>query len=174
MTSSAPSIVVDAGPLIALFDRDDRHHRRAVEFLRKSRLRTHHQPAGPYRGDIPFAVFRGGATRSSLVGAQFHGYRSSDTERPAEDHRPARQVQRYARGFCRRFTRGNGRAIEPLARSKRRPGFQHLPAGWQAPFRKYLLACGLTPEDVRAGGLAGSTQRFVGLNPDQASPGAGP
>ena len=39
MTSSAPSIVVDAGPLIALFDRDDRHHRRAVEFLRKSRLR---------------------------------------------------------------------------------------------------------------------------------------
>jgi predicted nucleic acid-binding protein len=39
MTSSTPSIVVDAGPLIALFDRDDRHHRRAVEFLRKSRLR---------------------------------------------------------------------------------------------------------------------------------------
>src|ERR1700687_5249855 len=39
MTSSAPSIVVDAGPLIALFDRDDRHHRRAVDFLRKSRLR---------------------------------------------------------------------------------------------------------------------------------------
>ena len=39
MTSSAPSIVVDAGPLIALFDRDDHHHRQAVEFLRKSRLR---------------------------------------------------------------------------------------------------------------------------------------
>jgi len=37
-----PSIVVDAGPLIALFDRDDRHHRRAVEFIRdqKSRLVT--------------------------------------------------------------------------------------------------------------------------------------
>jgi predicted nucleic acid-binding protein len=29
-----PSIIVDAGPLIALFDRDDRYHRRAVEFLR--------------------------------------------------------------------------------------------------------------------------------------------
>jgi uncharacterized protein len=29
-----PSIVVDAGPLIALFDRDDRYHRRAVEFVR--------------------------------------------------------------------------------------------------------------------------------------------
>ena len=29
-----PSIVVDAGPLIALFDRDDRHHRRAVEFVK--------------------------------------------------------------------------------------------------------------------------------------------
>jgi len=29
-----PSIIVDAGPLIALFDRDDRHHRRAVEFVR--------------------------------------------------------------------------------------------------------------------------------------------
>jgi predicted nucleic acid-binding protein len=29
-----PSIVVDAGPLIALFDRNDRHHRRAVEFVR--------------------------------------------------------------------------------------------------------------------------------------------
>ncbi len=28
------SIIVDAGPLIALFDRDDRHHRRAVEFVR--------------------------------------------------------------------------------------------------------------------------------------------
>jgi hypothetical protein len=34
-----PSIVVDAGPLIALFDRDDRHHRRAVEFIRDQRSR---------------------------------------------------------------------------------------------------------------------------------------
>ena len=34
-----PSIVVDAGPLIALFDRDDRHHRRAVEFIRNRALR---------------------------------------------------------------------------------------------------------------------------------------
>jgi uncharacterized protein len=34
-----PSIVVDAGPLIALFDRDDRHHRRAVEFVRACRSR---------------------------------------------------------------------------------------------------------------------------------------
>jgi uncharacterized protein len=32
-----PSIVVDAGPLIALFDRDDRHHHRAVEFIRNCR-----------------------------------------------------------------------------------------------------------------------------------------
>jgi predicted nucleic acid-binding protein len=32
-----PSIVVDAGPLIALFDRDDRYHRRAVEFVRDCR-----------------------------------------------------------------------------------------------------------------------------------------
>jgi predicted nucleic acid-binding protein len=29
------SIVVDAGPLIALFDRNDRHHRRAMEFVRE-------------------------------------------------------------------------------------------------------------------------------------------
>ena len=33
------SIVVDAGPLIALFDRDDRHHRRAIEFARTCRAR---------------------------------------------------------------------------------------------------------------------------------------
>jgi predicted nucleic acid-binding protein len=34
-----PSIVVDAGPLIALFDRNDRHHRRATEFVRTCRSR---------------------------------------------------------------------------------------------------------------------------------------
>jgi predicted nucleic acid-binding protein len=34
-----PSTVVDAGPLIALFDRADRHHRRAVEFVRTCRDR---------------------------------------------------------------------------------------------------------------------------------------
>jgi predicted nucleic acid-binding protein len=34
-----PNIVVDAGPLIALFDRDDRHHRRAVEFIKNHRSR---------------------------------------------------------------------------------------------------------------------------------------
>jgi uncharacterized protein len=36
------SIIVDAGPLIALFDRDDRYHSRAVEFVRtcQSRLVT--------------------------------------------------------------------------------------------------------------------------------------
>ncbi|HEY4774518.1 MAG TPA: PIN domain-containing protein [Xanthobacteraceae bacterium] len=34
-----PSIVVDAGPLIALFDRDDRHHSRAVAFVRNCRTR---------------------------------------------------------------------------------------------------------------------------------------
>jgi uncharacterized protein len=33
---SPTSIIVDAGPLIALFDRDDRHHHRAVEFLRSN------------------------------------------------------------------------------------------------------------------------------------------
>jgi uncharacterized protein len=33
---SGPGIIVDAGPLIALFDRNDRHHRRAVEFVRDS------------------------------------------------------------------------------------------------------------------------------------------
>ena len=30
---------MDAGPLIALFDRDDRHHRRAVEFVRGNSAR---------------------------------------------------------------------------------------------------------------------------------------
>jgi uncharacterized protein len=30
------NIVVDAGPMIALFDRDDRHHNQAVEFLRRA------------------------------------------------------------------------------------------------------------------------------------------
>jgi uncharacterized protein len=32
-----PSIIVDAGPLIALFDRDDRHHSRAVSFVQTCR-----------------------------------------------------------------------------------------------------------------------------------------
>jgi len=36
---STPSVIIDAGPLIALFDRDDRHHQRAVEFLRGLRVR---------------------------------------------------------------------------------------------------------------------------------------
>jgi predicted nucleic acid-binding protein len=37
-----PSIVVDAGPLIALFDRRERHHRKAVKFIQgcSSRLVT--------------------------------------------------------------------------------------------------------------------------------------
>jgi len=34
-----PSIAVDARPLIALFDRDDRHHRRAVDFVGACRSR---------------------------------------------------------------------------------------------------------------------------------------
>ena len=34
-----PSIIVDAGPLIALFDRNDRHHDRAVRFIRECRSR---------------------------------------------------------------------------------------------------------------------------------------
>jgi len=38
MKSSAQSVAVDAGPLIALFDGDDRYHRRAVEFVRNARL----------------------------------------------------------------------------------------------------------------------------------------
>jgi predicted nucleic acid-binding protein len=33
------SFVVDAGPLIALFDRDDRYHHRAVDFVRNCRAR---------------------------------------------------------------------------------------------------------------------------------------
>ena len=33
------SIVVDAGPLIALFDHDDRYHRQAVDFVRNHRAR---------------------------------------------------------------------------------------------------------------------------------------
>src|SRR5437879_1871533 len=37
MRSFVPSIVVDAGPLVALFDGDDDYHNRAVEFLRNSR-----------------------------------------------------------------------------------------------------------------------------------------
>jgi len=31
-----PSIVVDSGPLIAVFDRDDRHHDAALQFFRSS------------------------------------------------------------------------------------------------------------------------------------------
>jgi predicted nucleic acid-binding protein len=34
-----PSIAVDAGPLIALFDRADSHHARAVDFMRRQRER---------------------------------------------------------------------------------------------------------------------------------------
>lgn len=37
--SSKPSTIVDAGPLIALFDRDDRHHDRAVQFIRDNKTR---------------------------------------------------------------------------------------------------------------------------------------
>ena len=39
MPDAPRRIVVDSGPLIALFDADDAYHRRAVEFVRQSRAK---------------------------------------------------------------------------------------------------------------------------------------
>lgn len=36
-----PDIVIDSGPLVALFDRSDRHHAQALEFLRQVRGTLH-------------------------------------------------------------------------------------------------------------------------------------
>ena len=33
-----PRIVVDSGPLIALFDRSDQYHQQAVQFIRRLKL----------------------------------------------------------------------------------------------------------------------------------------
>ena len=33
------AVVVDSGPCVALFDRDDSHHKAAVEFVRRQRRR---------------------------------------------------------------------------------------------------------------------------------------
>jgi len=36
-----PSILLDAGPAIALFDRSDRHHKRALDFLKRNNKELH-------------------------------------------------------------------------------------------------------------------------------------
>jgi uncharacterized protein len=59
-----PSIVVDAGPLIALFDRDDKHHTQSVDFLRRAgsaRLITTSLVVGEVAAmlsDLPSNLFR--------------------------------------------------------------------------------------------------------------------
>jgi predicted nucleic acid-binding protein len=39
MPDAPRKIIVDSGPLIALFDADDHYHRRALEFIRQSRAK---------------------------------------------------------------------------------------------------------------------------------------
>jgi predicted nucleic acid-binding protein len=78
-----PSILVDAGPLIALFDRDDRHHRRAVEFV--SGCRSHLVTNMPVLTEATFLLrFSVAAQRDLLLWA----HRSLEIDQATSDDLP--------------------------------------------------------------------------------------
>jgi len=119
-----PSIVVDAGPLIALFDRDDRHHRRAVEFVKThgSRLITN----VPVLTEATFVLrFSVEAQKDLLWWARMA--LEIDQGTPSDLPRIIALLEKY-----RDMPAAFGGAIERVARGKRRQRLRGLPIGGQA------------------------------------------
>ncbi len=88
-----PSIIVDSGPLYALFNRDDRHHPAALDFVR--RLQDELLTNLLVLGEVAYLLHRSTAARRDFLGWA-HGALTIDIETVRDLPRIVALLDKYA------------------------------------------------------------------------------